>query len=219
MKSSGRGGKGVDGQTAYRIASLMREPDSPIRSTDTSSLRRLTRDIEGFLEFAPHVPPVVMETEAVEPQRAGRVKDEEYGDSECPVVELNVVAGVLEEKSRTGDNVNCVQDVLLPTARTTAELDRRRADEAQAMLNLLGALSGRRTGLQTSSSPTSTSAMHGRLAQTGLLTRTEVGDGDEKEEEEDGVVVMDADDLANEDSSEDEECTHPPRRRRVVELN
>lgn len=208
--------------TAYRVASLLQQPPSPnARDTDTHSLRSMTSQIEQFLSTAPHVPAVCMEPEWTACDSSEMNEEEEAYDallrrSGQPVVQLNVVAGVLEESDPAGapGHMASLNGVLLPTAGNQQELHRRKAEQAQAMLDLMSALapSGFGNGRSSNSNVCGDAAAQPNANLSTRAVRHPSSDSDDDE-----VAVMDADDLNDEDTSDEEEM--PAQRRRVQEMN
>ncbi|KAG5467496.1 hypothetical protein CUR178_01140 [Leishmania enriettii] len=181
---------------AYRVASLLqrgRTHDDP----GAGSLREMTAQVERFLATAPLEPAVRMEPECMRPGSSGT--EEVSTADEGPTVQLNVVAGVLEEVDGAVEwsGMSRLGGLVLPTAANQQELQRRKAEQAQAMLDLLSALSPTAPALNDSRGDPRTPA----LAPSS---------------DDDDVAVMDADDMMEEDSSEDEA---PARLRRIVEMD
>ncbi|ESS71205.1 hypothetical protein TCDM_14151 [Trypanosoma cruzi Dm28c] len=183
--------------SAYRVASLLRQENNKLCSDkEKNTLARLTRDVEAFLDHAADVPPVAMETP--------------YDDGETDLMEvhLSVVAGVLEPCEPASD-VTAVDGVFMPTAKNHVAMDRKRVREAQAMLNLLGALS------TDCNMPTASVAATTRC-------RLSLGSGEKAdfESDDESIAVFDADELENDTSSSDGEINvhgRPPPR--ILELN
>ncbi|KAK7201239.1 hypothetical protein NESM_000185500 [Novymonas esmeraldas] len=193
---------------ASRVASLLLQRPHTGDRRDADALRGMTAQVEAFLARAPGVPAVRMEPDCME--LGGDSCEGRDGGGSCsgaeehagPTVELSVVAGVLEEVDQTAeaDAMAHVGGVLLPTAANQVELQRRRVQQAQAMLDLLSALSP--------SVPTRAEGVAASAAAPG-------GDAEDSDDDN-SVAVMDADDLMGEDSSDEET---PAPHRRVVELN
>lgn len=185
---------------AYSVARLLRESECQQRtgSGDGSitSLAQLTQQIDAFLADAPNAPAplCVEEVTATTPEDRAHRRDED-----TDYVEMNVVAGVLEPKSKVTCATMNGSTLLLPSEANKQQLQQQRVDEAQALLNLMGALGCSGVG-----------------AQRQMVAP--VGTGNVAREEDDSdssVAVMDADDLLDEDSSDDEPL---PQRRRVEEI-
>ncbi|RNF20264.1 uncharacterized protein Tco025E_03864 [Trypanosoma conorhini] len=183
--------------SAYHVANLLRQDKNGVGSeVGRNTLAKLTRDVEAFLARAVDVPPVVMETSH---------EESEAGSME---VQLSVVAGVLEPRE-PANNATAVDGVLLPTAKNHATVDRQRVREAQAMLNLLSALStsGGAPAVSVAAKPHPQAAVEG-----------EEMDGVESDDE--SIAVFDADELAKDTSSSEDESDaqrRPPPR--ILELN
>ncbi|KPA86427.1 hypothetical protein ABB37_00597 [Leptomonas pyrrhocoris] len=206
---------------AYHVASLLRQPShSNTRDIDTHSLRSMTSQIEQFLFMAPQVPAVRMEpawTASGDNDEGERGAPERGGQ---PVVELNVVAGVLEacDAAALNGGMTTLTGVLLPTAENQRELHRRKVEQAQAMLNLISALTPSPEAAHSSygasreSGPSSQEAAQvSPNLSTRVLRHFSSSDSDDGE-----VAVMDADDLNDEDTSDDD---MPAQRRRIQEMN
>lgn len=208
-----------DNPVAYRVASLLRQPvpsASASHDTDTHSLRSMTSQIEHFLSMAPQVPPVRMEPEWTACDHSE--ENEEAYDALLqrggqPVVQLNVVAGVLEEvdPAATEAHLSSMNGVLLPTAGNQQVLHRHKAEQAQAMLDLMSALAP-----STMAKPVVVEE-GGAATQGHANLSTRVQRHPSSDSDDDEVAVMDADDLNDEDTSDEEEM--PAQRRRVQELN
>ncbi|KAL7701946.1 hypothetical protein NQL31_000243 [Lotmaria passim] len=207
-----------DDATAYRVARLLRQSTHPnVCDVSTNSLRSMTSQIEQFLSAAPKVPAVRMEPEwtAV---AAGGHHDEEDSEAEVQerdgqpvVVQLNVVAGVLQAEKEESDvasgggGMSCLDGILLPTAENQQELHRRKVRQAQAMLNLMSALS---VHTEADGLGVGQASPHG---STRLLQHSSSSNSDDDE-----VAVMDADDLNDEDTSDEE---LPAKRQRITEMS
>ncbi|KAG5466406.1 hypothetical protein LSCM4_01557 [Leishmania orientalis] len=181
---------------AYRVASLLqrgRTHDDP----DAGSLRGMTAQVERFLATAPLEPAVRIEPECMRPG-SNSTKEVSTAD-EGPTVQLNVVAGVLEEVDGAVEwsGMARLGGLVLPTAANQQELQRRKAEQAQAMLDLLSALSPTAPALSDSRGDPRTPALP-------------------PSSDDDDVAVMNVDDLMEEDSSEDEA---PARLQRIVEMD
>ncbi|ORC92098.1 uncharacterized protein TM35_000043120 [Trypanosoma theileri] len=194
---------------AYRVASLLRQGNSSDFDGEKSTLAKLTRDVETFLSHASNVPPVVLETPNGGDNNDAKSTIEEPAAME---VHLNVVAGVLEPREPTSD-VSRVDGLLLPTTTNHETLDRQHVREAQALLNLMGALSPTTVmgnlSQVASTTTTTTASWQGEMNVTGT------------DEDTDSVAVYDAEDL-NDDTStsySDESRTNDQGSTRIVELN
>ncbi|AYU83169.1 hypothetical protein, conserved [Leishmania donovani] len=193
-----------EGAAAYRVASLLQRPRT-VEGADVGSLRGTTAQIEQFLAMASREPAVRMEPECMQTGSGDSSGAEELSlVDEGPTLQLSVVAGVLEEVDVAAERsgILSLDGLVLPTAANQEELQRRKAEQAQAMLDLLSALS-----------PSAPAPGGCRGASHAAAHVPSSGDGDDSD---DGVVVMDADDLIGEDSSEDDA---PARRRRIVEMD
>ncbi|KAG5466947.1 hypothetical protein LSCM1_01125 [Leishmania martiniquensis] len=186
-----------EGAAAHRLASLLQRRHTR-EDADAGPLRGMTAQIERFLATAPQVPAMRMEPEWMQPGSSGA--EEVSSADEGLTVQLNVVAGVLEEldDASEGCAMSRLDGLVLPTAANQQELQRRKAEQAQAMLNLLSALSPSAPAFGECSG-------HGRSVPLS-----------QSSDDDDGVAVMDMDDLMEEDSSEDEA---PARLRRIVEMD
>jgi hypothetical protein len=218
----------ADDATAYRVASLLRrQPHASTYNTDTNSLRSMTAQIEEFLSMAPQVPPVRMEPEwATAGENEEGLAMVQRADGQ-PVIQLNVVAGVLEETqsaSLNGGGMSSLNGVLLPTAENQQELHRREVEQAQAMLNLMSALAPtREDGVSPCveqrkgvSPPNPAAQVDSHLPTRALPRATFLSSNDDDDDDDDEVAVMDADDLNDEDTSDDEVSA---QRRRIQEMN
>ncbi|ESL08930.1 hypothetical protein TRSC58_03358 [Trypanosoma rangeli SC58] len=183
--------------SAYHVASLLRQDKKSVDSdVGKNTLAKLTQDVEAFLSRAADVPPVVMET------------SHEDSDAGAMEVQLNVVAGVLEPREPANDGTT-VDGLLLPTAKNQATFDRQRVREAQAMLNLLGALS------------TNGSAPAASVIATPHPQVAVEGEEMDSVESDVSVAVFDAYELENDTSSSEDEGYAQERRPppRILELN
>lgn len=214
----------TEDSTAYRVASLLRQSAQPsTRDTDTHSLRHMTSQIEEFLSVAPQVPPVRMEPEWTSyGENEEEAQDDVLQRDGQPVVQLNVVAGVLEETDPVDERSGIAHlgGVLLPTAENQRELHRRKAAQAQAMLNLMSALSpspeGNPLGNEARGAVGGPASEVKAEPNSDLSTRV-LRHPSSASDDEDEVAVMDADDLNDEDTSDEEEM--PARRYRIQEMN
>ncbi|KAG5492784.1 hypothetical protein JKF63_01364 [Porcisia hertigi] len=182
---------------AHRVASLLQRPRAG-ESAETGSLRGMTAQVEQFLAMAPQVPPVRMEPEWMQPGGGcSSGAEEQVPADEGLTVQLSVVAGVLEEFDGAAERrgMSCLGGLVLPTVENQEELQRRKAEQAQAMLDLFSALS-----------PSA-----GALGDSNGAPRAATHPRGSDEEDDDSVAVMDADDLMGEDSSEDDAPTRYPR--------
>lgn len=205
--------------SAYRVAHLLqRGTASTHRELDASSLRQLTAEVATFLEAAPQVPPVYMEdgafTSRAEESNGPSPRQCEPALGELPEVELSVVAGVFEERPPIdAGSTDKEGGVLLPTEANKNELHKRKGEEAQALLNLLSALTP--SGASSLLPPEAAAGKPLVQEVTPNDDTHETGGGDRGDDDDDSsVVLMDADDLDNEETSDDEA---PAQRRRVVE--
>ncbi|GET92884.1 hypothetical protein, conserved [Leishmania tarentolae] len=193
---------GCEGIAAYRVASLL-QPPRTVDGANVGSLRATTTQIEQFLSVASSEPAVRMEPECMQTSSGdNRGSEDLVPADEGPTVQLTVVAGVLEEVDVAADRhtMSSLDGIMLPTAANQQELQRRKAEQAQAMLDLLSALSP--------SAPASSNCRGASCAVEHVPSN---------EDDDDGVVVVDADDLMEEDSSEDDVPTE--RRRHIVEMD
>ncbi|CAD2216668.1 hypothetical protein AGDE_07244 [Angomonas deanei] len=168
-----------ENERAYKIQKLLRQNElSSMQDREldnASSLARVKHDIDQFLRSAQTTPATCVEVPVDH-----RSADGEEGT----FIEMNIVAGVLEEK----ENLKRGEDnLLLPTEETKEELHRRRVEEAEAFMRLMTALD-----------PQAAGGANKKLVEECASSGS-------------SVVVMDADDLCDEDSSEDER--KKPRRR------
>ncbi|KPI85362.1 hypothetical protein ABL78_5586 [Leptomonas seymouri] len=207
--------------TAYHVASLLRQqPQSNTSDTDTHSLRSMTSQIAQFLSVAPQVPAIRMEPEwATSGDNEEEDLDGQQRDGQ-PVVQLNVVAGVLEEIDPTllNDGMVSLNGVLLPTAENQQELHRRKVEQAQAMLNLMGALAPSHETARSSNGTTKGSghSTEGAAQASPNMSTCVTQRSFSSNSDGDEVVVMDADDMNDEDTSDDD---MPAQRRRIQEMS
>ncbi|CBZ30915.1 conserved hypothetical protein [Leishmania mexicana MHOM/GT/2001/U1103] len=190
-----------EGAAAYRVASLLQRPRT-VEVAGAESLRGTTAQIEQFLAMASREPAVRIEPECMQSGSGDSSGAEELAlADEGPTLQLSVVAGVLEEVDVAAEQrgISSVDGLVLPTAANQQELQRRKAEQAQAMLDLLSALSP------------SAPAPCGRRGASHTAAHVPSSD-----DSDDGVVVMDASDLMGEDSNEDDAPATP---RRIVEMD
>lgn len=199
--------EGERNASALRVAHLLQQHGRSTGDVDASSLRRLTAEVDSFLQVAPQVPPVLMEA----PLSEGGDAPGRSLPCSAPEVELNVVAGVFEEKPPVGGaHWGPGGSLLLPTEATKEELLARKVEEAQALLNLMSALTP--SSALGSTNATTSASTAPRIQPSG--SENAGGEQGAEEDDESGVVIMDADDLEDEDTSEDD---MPIQRRRVLE--
>lgn len=179
------------GSAAHRVASLFNRNPETTEDDGCNSLRSITAQIKSFLAMAPEVPAIPMEPTATPCPVDINGTVAVAGSS--PYVELNVVAGIFEEQAPIAAG-SSVDGLLLPSTETEREMRRRQAEEAQAMLNLMSALTPSSTGGGDA------------LRPAAALHIPEVSSDDE-------VMIIAAEEMS---SSEDDDL--PVQRCRVVEM-
>lgn len=124
-------------EKSYCVARLLRRSSlMEGLNKEGNSLSTLTNQVDRFLSEAAHAPPVVMEEEHL-------LKLSNAGHSvQSEVVELNVVAGVLEERHKD----KFTQDILIPTERSSQQYNKEKKREAEALLHLWSSLTPGETG-------------------------------------------------------------------------
>ncbi|CCW65609.1 unnamed protein product [Phytomonas sp. EM1] len=197
----------LSGSVASRVASLLRARPC-IEEGNASSLRNKAAAIESFLASAALAPPVIMESNGMEepapsvsgcsPFKEGITPEQHACDGEdtC-LVELNVVAGVFEEKPHLTSSQH---GLLLPSENTERELHHRQVEEAKAMLNLLGALAPSHVSTRCTASPSGplVDVVHEACENELKQSTEQLRDNDSVS---DTVIIMDADELDAEETT------------------
>ncbi|EAN77096.1 hypothetical protein, conserved [Trypanosoma brucei brucei TREU927] len=200
--------------SAFRVASLLQSRHRRgICDEGESTLAKLTQGVEMFLQHAADVPPVMLEklSEVGDADTSTNGCSERHDDVDESMdeaeVHLSVVAGVLEPREMP-KNVSTMSGLLLPTADNRKALERQKVEEAQAMLNLLAALTANNKKENT----------------IGALTGTSEAEVDDESTttSDESVVICYADELESDTTSSCSEADaqqEPQRSARIIELN
>lgn len=152
-------------EKSYYVARLLRRSSLMEEwSKEENSLSTLTNQVDHFLSEAAHAPPVVMEDKHIL-KVTGTVHP---GQSD--VVELNLVAGVFEE--RHSDKLT--QDILVSTERSAQQCNEEKKREAEALLHLWSSLTPGETGEHLCSSICADNHHSSSTGDNSLLERNEM---------------------------------------------
>nr|CCC93074.1 conserved hypothetical protein [Trypanosoma congolense IL3000] len=189
-------------ESALRVAALLqRDSQKKADEGGENSLAKATRDVEAFLRDAVSVPPVVMESSVEVSNDPG--EDCEAESDAGVEVHLSVVAGVLQ--CCEPPKVSAVDGVLLPTVDNCEALDQQKVKEAQAMLNLLGALAPGNTQKDDSTMQ----ALH----------EAEDVKEEQNSTDDESVAICYADEMESDSSASCSEACNGHQPKRIIELN